>query len=636
MKYRAEIDGLRALAVVPVILFHAGFELFSGGYVGVDIFFVISGYLITTIIIEDIENKRFSIINFYERRARRILPALFFMMFVCTLFAWKLMLPSQMKDFSQSLLAVSLFSSNILFWRKSGYFDATSEENPLLHTWSLAVEEQYYIIFPIFIILTWRFGKKNVFWIIVIMTIMSLMLSEWGWRNHAVANFYLAPTRAWELFIGSIAAFIVQKRGVQVNNFLSLIGLLTIIFSIFVFDERTPFPSIYALAPVLGTVLLILFCEKKTLVANILSTKIFVGLGLISYSTYLWHQPLFAFARLRVTDEPSLLLMLSLSILSIIFAVFSWKFIEKPFRNNSLVNRNKIFVVSIFGFAVAIIFGTAGYINQGFLSRFENPNQIKILEIVDNKLSQGIYVERDYNRHSKSKRYWEENGKPKVLIIGDSFSQDLFNVLKENGFIQKLDIMLRLVPARCGLLFTDKFKIINLEETKQKEYCKKELALTEDKKLIKLLEKAEYVLLASSWKPSHIDFLEQSLKKLSKLTNAEIILFGRKNLIPIKLIHSQMTKEERIDYSVELGDKTITQKKMLSMMTKISDITYFDIQPILCDSISTTYDTCKPFDNEGFPKSFDGSHLTKYGAIYYGKKIKNELNCIFFRKCNIN
>ena len=150
MKYRPEIDGLRALAVVPVILFHAGFDIFSGGFIGVDIFFVISGYLITTILLEDIEEGRFSLVNFYERRARRIIPALFFVVIVCIPFAWMWMLPSQMKDFSQSLVAVSLFASNILFWQESEYFTAFEQEKPLLHTWSLAVEEQYYILFPIF------------------------------------------------------------------------------------------------------------------------------------------------------------------------------------------------------------------------------------------------------------------------------------------------------------------------------------------------------------------------------------------------------------------------------------------------------------------------------------------------------
>ncbi|WP_290842792.1 acyltransferase [Henriciella sp.] len=297
MKYRAEIDGLRAVAVIPVILFHAGFEVFSGGYVGVDVFFVISGYLITTILINEIENQKFSLVGFYERRARRILPALFFVMLVCIPFAWLWMLPSQLKDFSQSLIAVSFFGSNIFFWQESGYFAAAAEEKPLLHTWTLAVEEQYYIFFPLFLFFAWRFGKGRVFWMIVILAACSLLLSEWGWRNAPTANFYLAPTRAWELFAGSIAAFIVNKRGIQTSNFLSTIGFGAILLSIFLYDQNTPFPSVYALLPVGGTFLVVMSAGKETIVAKLLSIRILVGVGLISYSAYLWHQPLFAFAR---------------------------------------------------------------------------------------------------------------------------------------------------------------------------------------------------------------------------------------------------------------------------------------------------------------------------------------------------
>ena len=278
MKYRSEIDGLRALAVVPVILFHAGFELFSGGFVGVDVFFVISGYLITTILIEDIENNRFSLVKFYERRARRILPALFFVMLICVPFAWMWMLPHQLKDFSQSFVAVIFFASNILFWRESGYFAAAAEEKPLLHTWSLAVEEQYYLLFPILLFLAWRFGKNRVFLMIVVLAAISLAIGEWGWRNAATANFYLAPTRAWELFAGSIAAFVVQKRGVQSNNTMSTLGLSAVVFAIFAYDESTPFPSIYALVPVIGVVFLILFAGKETFAARFLSTKAMEGL----------------------------------------------------------------------------------------------------------------------------------------------------------------------------------------------------------------------------------------------------------------------------------------------------------------------------------------------------------------------
>ena len=424
IKYRSEIDGLRALAVIPVILFHAGFELFSGGFIGVDVFFVISGYLITTILIEDIENKQFSIVKFYERRARRILPALFFVMLVCIPFAWMWMLTSLMKDFSQSLVAVSLFASNILFWRESGYFDRATEEKPLLHTWSLAVEEQYYVLFPIFLILAWRFGKNKVFCMIVVMATISFLLSEWGWRNKPSANFYLAPTRAWEIFSGSIAAFIVQKKGVQKNNLLATLGLAAIIFSIFFYDETTPFPSVYALVPVLGVVLLVLYADKETIVAKLLGTKGFVGIGLISYSAYLWHQPLFAFSRIRLLEHPSQLLMLALSFLSIILAYFSWRFIEKPFRNRSNFNNNKIFIYSSFGLIVFASFGLFGHKENGIFQRFDVESQALLATVQSNPLRPKCHFPKEndsLNRHACT--YFFDDAS--IAVLGNSHGTEL-------------------------------------------------------------------------------------------------------------------------------------------------------------------------------------------------------------------
>tara|TARA_Y100000588_G_C14120540_1_gene867093 strand:- start:40 stop:663 length:624 start_codon:yes stop_codon:yes gene_type:complete len=189
MNYRSEIDGLRAIAVIPVILFHAGFEWFEGGFVGVDVFFVISGYLITGLILDRLKQNNFSIIHFYHRRARRILPALFLVAICCVPFAWEFMIPTKFETFSRSLFAITIFSSNIFFWRESGYFSETSEEKPLLHTWSLAVEEQFYLIFPIFFVLCWRFRKQNILMIIILVAAVSLALSEYAWRNHGVANF---------------------------------------------------------------------------------------------------------------------------------------------------------------------------------------------------------------------------------------------------------------------------------------------------------------------------------------------------------------------------------------------------------------------------------------------------------------
>ena len=206
MNYRREIDGLRALAVLPVIFFHAGFQAFSGGFVGVDVFFVISGYLITSIILTEKTSGKFTLINFYERRARRILPALFFVMLACLPFAWLWLLPSNLNDFSKNLIVVPLFSSNFLFTNQSGYFDTAIELKPLIHTWSLAVEEQYYLLFPIFISFLWRKAWPWASRIIFVVALISLIFSNWGAYHYPAATFYLLPTRIWELFIGSLVA----------------------------------------------------------------------------------------------------------------------------------------------------------------------------------------------------------------------------------------------------------------------------------------------------------------------------------------------------------------------------------------------------------------------------------------------
>ena len=193
MNYRSEIDGLRALAVIPVILFHAGFELFSGGFIGVDVFFVISGYLITSIIIDDLSNKRFSLVQFYERRARRILPALFFMLSICIPAAWILMTPNQMKDFSAGIFSVSLFLSNLYFMEQQvDYFAPSSELHPLLHTWSLAVEEQFYIFFPVILLILFKLSRQFAMILLILLLALSFLFSEWLWREDLARSFYFS------------------------------------------------------------------------------------------------------------------------------------------------------------------------------------------------------------------------------------------------------------------------------------------------------------------------------------------------------------------------------------------------------------------------------------------------------------
>jgi len=374
MNYRAEIDGLRAVAVIPVILFHAGFSMFSGGFVGVDVFFVISGYLITTIILTELATGSFSIATFYERRARRILPALFFVMAVSLPFAWMWLIPSEIKHLSDSIMAVIAFSSNILFWQTSGYFDTAVELKPLLHTWSLAVEEQYYLVFPIFLMLTWRLGLRAVALLVLAMVAGSLVLAQIGSAFKPIATFYLLPTRGWELGLGALAAIITANKGLPtlsktLSESLSMLGLGLIVFSNIVYDKHTPFPSVYTLAPTVGTVLVILYAVPATLAGKILCFKPAVAIGLVSYSTYLWHQPLFALARQRSFHEPDVLVMSALALLSIALGYVSWRFIESPFRNRQRFDRRTIFTLSGVGMLVFFGIGLAGHLSDGFRNR---------------------------------------------------------------------------------------------------------------------------------------------------------------------------------------------------------------------------------------------------------------------------
>lgn len=372
-EYRKDIDGLRAFAVIPVILFHGGFEWFRGGYVGVDIFFVISGYLITSIILREKDAGTFSIISFYERRARRILPALFFIILVCLPFAWFWLLPHELKDFGKSMIAVTAFASNFLFWQESNYFATDAELVPLLHTWSLAVEEQFYVFFPLLMIIFWKFGKR---WLVAILSLIALLsfgLTEWGWRHFPEANFYLIPTRAWELMIGALCAFYLYKNKQpqeKFNHFGSFLGLFLIIIAIFFLDRTIPYPSFFTLMPTIGTALIILYSSSDTLIYKLLSYRILVGIGLISYSAYLWHQPLFAFAKIQSIEEPALWLISLLSVLAFVLGYLSWRFIEKPFRNKHRFTRRQIFMAGFIASLITIGAGTALLISDGAMYRF--------------------------------------------------------------------------------------------------------------------------------------------------------------------------------------------------------------------------------------------------------------------------
>lgn len=465
MNYRKEIDGLRALAVLPVIFFHAGFRWFSGGFVGVDVFFVISGYLITTIITSEMQKGTFSIVRFYERRARRILPALFFVILVCLPFAWRLSLPNQLKEFSKSLVAVCLFISNILFWKESGYFAAAAEEKPLLHTWSLAVEEQYYVIFPLFIILFWRFGKTWLLRSMFILLLISFLLAQiggnidfksfrithaWSWWSTPDWGFFLAPARGWELLIGALASFMhfpLNEKNKHTHQTLSFLGFVMILYSIFTFNGSTPFPSLYALLPTLGTAFIILFAKPETWVGRILSHPWAVGVGLISYSTYLWHQPLFAFARMYSFNNPSVTTFLVLSIASVGLGYLSWRFVENPFREKRRFSRNAIFMSSFLMSVFIMGIGVIGYVNNGFAERYPNFVPEKTNEATACKLKP---INSKFPFLTTCE-FGDLQSKRTVALYGDSHATAIFSsldkTLKEEGIRG-----IRVVNEKCEVI----------------------------------------------------------------------------------------------------------------------------------------------------------------------------------------
>ena len=307
--YRPEIDGLRSLAVISVILYHAqilifNFKPFKGGFIGVDIFFVISGYLITSIILKELlENGKFLFKNFYERRIRRILPALLFIMLVSIPFSWIYLYPIGLLDYSKSILYSLGFGSNFYF-HFSGLEYGSPEGllKPFLHTWSLAVEEQYYILFPIGLVCIFRYFRRHLIYILFIFFFMSLFLADWGSKNYPSSTFYLLHSRVWELICGSVVAYFEIKMGRRcqkkiLSQIFPILGLILIIYSIIFFDNKTFHPSFYTLIPVIGVTFILWFSNNDDFISRILSHKIFVGVGLISYSLYLWHYPIFSFAK---------------------------------------------------------------------------------------------------------------------------------------------------------------------------------------------------------------------------------------------------------------------------------------------------------------------------------------------------
>lgn len=426
MHYRREIDGLRTIAVLPVLFSHAGFAFFQGGFLGVDVFFVISGYLITGIIHDEIANGTFSFRRFYERRIRRILPALYVVMVASLVAGWFLMSADAYQNLGQSLFATTAFSNNILLTRTSGYWDMESSFKPLLHTWSLGVEEQYYFIVPVVILAISRYFRDRAALSMALIGAASFLACLYLYQRFPAANFYLLPTRAWELAVGGWAATIrlPERNSAALSGF----GFVLVIATMVLLPEGYPTPSQITVLPVAGTVLVLMYCRSSGPVYRLLTSSPFVAVGLISYSMYLWHQPLFAFLRIASSETPPLWQFGVMIVLTIILATLSWKYIEAPFRDRSRLSfRAALWIVapaSVLLLAAGLLLHLSGGLPQRF-------------DVAPGSEPAGSYapyndrVFADYKRDA-----FAGLSATRLLVLGNSQGRDFVNMVKAaNAFV---------------------------------------------------------------------------------------------------------------------------------------------------------------------------------------------------------
>lgn len=428
LEYRPDVDGLRAIAVLSVLLYHLGVTA-PGGYVGVDIFFVISGYLITSIIINSISNESFSFLEFMERRIRRIFPPMLLVIVVTLIVAYFLQLPSDFKQTAFSAIAQIFSLSNIFFYLETGgYFRAQAEIIPLLHTWSLSVEEQFYFVVPLVLLGLHKYARRKASIVFIFGVTSSLILSIIGLEYFKTANFYLLPTRAWELGLGALLPVLtLNKKATKsrvLNELISIIGLTAIFYSIFLYDSSTPFPGQYAILPCVGTIMLIWANQSRnTMAYHVLSNKVFVGVGLISYSVYLWHWPLIAFSNYVFLDLARLSTQMMIALASVSLGYLSWKYVENPLRKTTRINGPKIFQYWAISSIAVTFAGVVIMFQDGFVHRFSP--EVLSLSGESTVRTPGLRISLEQTRINEFHQIGNSDiaGDVEVFFWGDSHAQ---------------------------------------------------------------------------------------------------------------------------------------------------------------------------------------------------------------------
>jgi peptidoglycan/LPS O-acetylase OafA/YrhL len=622
--YRREVDGLRAVAVVPVVLFHAGIPGIGGGYIGVDVFFVISGFLITSIILTEQAAGTFTLLGFYERRARRVLPALFVVMLASLATAWVVLLPDAFVHFGKSLASASAFASNIFFWRTSGYFAPVAEDIPLLHTWSLAVEEQYYLFFPILLLALPAVRRDRLVLVLVGIAIASLAFAEWAWRAAPQANFYLLPSRAWELMVGALLAVALSRHelsaylGRRTRNVLAFAGLLMVSGAMVYFDAETPVPSVYAIVPVLGAALIVAAAGRDTLVGRLLGSPPFVFVGLISYSIYLWHVPLLSFAKATLLDPPSLELRLSMIAATFALAVLTWRFVETPMRRRDLLGRGTVLSSAVVISSLLVIGGLGIAANDGFRSRFQSYfiafDREQARRETWKHVEQAEADEEAMRRSEGRSSIATGETRLSVGVMGNSHGKDLFNALHLSG----LDLALQPVITNNACRDRGWRKLSDAWIA-----CNFAYQLRPDMKW-----NADRYVVAPQWSNRRIDALPKVLERL-KRSGKPVAVFG--NTAEFQDIPSYFAKSigfggdespENLGRIARRLADTLRAEKLDSHNARVRAIAerhgvpYFDRAALVCPQAP-----CPFLDEDGKYLFYDYGHLTMRGAELVGGRL---------------
>ena len=613
--YRSDIDGLRAVAILPVVAYHVGFGAVPGGFVGVDVFFVISGFLIGGIIQDEVARGRFSYGRFLERRVRRIFPAFFAMLAFVFLVTFANQLPNQLVAFDGSAIAALFSFSNIWFWLTSGYFTPEAGTQPLLHTWSLGVEEQFYLIFPLFLMVAARLSARYRNIAVVLLAIVSFALSLAAVGEHPAAAFFLAPFRAWELLIGAMLAMgIVPRIGsAWLRNGVGAIGLAMIGYAARFFTETTLFPGWAAMLPVLGAAMVIhAGSSGKNWAGRLLAAPPFVFVGLISYSLYLWHWPLIIFQNsygLFFADASAHQLKLLLVAISLATATVSWAVIERPFRSREWISAPWVWRWAGLGAGAATVFATLTLSMGGFPSRFSADavamGRFLNYPTQDMFRSGACFIEppatdRDFKDDvCLAKR----DGRTSHLLIGDSHAAHLWSGLAAS---RPEEDVLQATAAGC--------KPVLDQSLGAATGCARLMARIFDQVVFR--KYADEVWLAAKWNDADLPALEATLASLRRARIA-VKLYGPMVQYDAPLPWLLVRAEQlRAPAFVEAHRHAILDEldRQMQAMAARNGADYVSLAAIICPNHA-----CRTMATSTTPMLFDGGHLTREGSLFVAR-----------------